>query len=74
MIESSEPRTAEYYRGYRLGIQFRQLGPRGDDIRRKFPLVESAPFSGDQYVDAFSRGYRDGCSGSKPSPRVTVPE
>ena len=74
MIHDSEPRTAEYYRGYRLGIQFRQLGPKEERRKNNLLSAGSTADTGNHYVDAFSRGYRDGCNGLKPSPRVTVPE
>jgi hypothetical protein len=68
MIRISEPRQAEYYRGYRLGIQFHQLGTLEESIHEHFRLNDSYATSGDHYVDSFARGYRDGCRGLKPSP------
>jgi hypothetical protein len=68
MIQISEPRRAEYYRGYRLGIQFRQLGTLDESIHEHIRLNESYASSGDEYVDSYSRGYRDGCKGVKPDP------
>jgi hypothetical protein len=68
MIQISEPRQAEYYRGYSLGIQFRQLGTLDESIHDHYRLNESYAASGDHYVDSYARGYRDGCKGVKPAP------
>lgn len=71
MIQISEPRQAEYYRGYRLGIQFRQLGTLEESIHEHFRMNDSYAVSGDHYVDSYARGYRDGCKGVKPPPSLT---
>lgn len=65
MIETSEPRRAEYFRGYRLGVQFRQLGTLEESIQEHFRMNESYAASGDHYVDSYAQGYRDGCRGRK---------
>ena len=74
MIDSSEPRRAEYYRGYRLGIQFHQHGTPGESMKDHFLFNDPHVRHGDHYVDVFARGYRDGCKGVKPSPQETVPD
>ena len=67
MIDNSEPRRAEYYRGYRSGIQANVLSSREEMVQEHFRLHDDSDWlSGDQYVDAFTRGYRDGCKGIKP--------
>jgi hypothetical protein len=68
MIGISEPRTAEYYRGYRLGIQLFQYRAQSPTEKELLPLHESYAVSGDHYVDFYSRGYRDGCRGLTPDP------
>ncbi len=66
-IETSEPTRAEYFRGYRRGIQFHILGRLEETIQdHNFFCTYSGCGSGDHYVDAYTRGYRDGCRGSKP--------
>lgn len=66
IIQISEPRQVEYYRGYRLGIQIRQLGTLEESIHEHFRMNHSYVASGDCYVDSYSRGYRAGCKGMKP--------
>jgi hypothetical protein len=68
MIQISEPSRAEYYRGYRLGIQFLQLGILEESIHEHYRLNESYAATGDDYIDSYARGYRDGCKGLKPEP------
>ncbi|MBP2668891.1 MAG: hypothetical protein H6Q80_1093 [Deltaproteobacteria bacterium] len=68
MIQISGPRQAEYYRGYRLGIQFCRLGTLEESIHEHYRLNESYAASGDHYVDSYARGYRDGCKGVTPEP------
>ncbi len=68
MIQISEPRQAEYYRGYRLGVQFHQLGTLEESPHEHFRMNESYAASGDHYVDSYARGYRDGCRGVTPEP------
>ena len=72
MIETSEPRRAEYFKGYSRGIQFRVLGIVEETVKARFPLHDS--YSVDPYLDAYARGYRDGCRGLKPEePPSKVP-
>ncbi|MBF8260069.1 MAG: hypothetical protein HW377_2443 [Actinobacteria bacterium] len=66
MIGTSEPRQAEYFRGYRRGIQVHVLGVSSDMDEHIWCSGSSGSNSGDQYLDAFARGYRDGCRGAKP--------
>ena len=68
MIRISGPGRAEYYQGFRLGIQFRQLGTLEEPIREHFRLNDSYAVAGDLSVDSYARGYRDGCRGLKPAP------
>jgi hypothetical protein len=66
MIESSEPRRSEYFRGYRRGIQLHQLGAVKEAIQEYYRLHQSHADSGGNHHDAYARGYRDGCKGLKP--------
>ena len=66
MVQISEPRQAEYYRGYRLGILYRQLGTLDESMHEHFRMNESYAASGDQYVGTYALGYRDGCKGVRP--------
>jgi ribosome modulation factor len=67
MIETSEPKRAEYFRGYRRGIQFHVLGNLEETAQEHYRLYNSpGRDSGDHYVNAFARGYRDGCKGRTP--------
>ena len=65
-IESSEPRRAEYFRGYRRGIRFNVLGAAEETILERSHLLESSMDSGDPYLMAYACGYQDGCLGRKP--------
>ena len=64
-IEKSEPREAEYWRGYRQGVNFRIRHRMGESIREHYRLLEATTNSGDPYVDAYARGCRNGCEGKK---------
>jgi hypothetical protein len=67
MIETSEPRQAAYFRGYGRGIQYRVLGILGETVQDHYRLYfVPGGDSGDHYLEAFARGYRDGCRGLKP--------
>jgi hypothetical protein len=67
MIEISEPRRAAYFRGYGRGIQFRVLGILEETVQDHNRLYNvPGSDSGDPYLEAFARGYRDGCRGLKP--------
>lgn len=68
MIELSEPRTAEYYRGYHRGIRYYFLGVLEEPVEDPSRLRESYADSGDHYLDAYARGYLDGCKGMTPDP------
>jgi hypothetical protein len=65
-IETSEPRRAEYFRGYRRGIRVRFLGAEEETTRERSDILESSMDSGDQYLMAYACGYQDGCLGRKP--------
>ena len=67
MIETSEPKRAEYFRGYRRGIRFHVLGVLEETAREHDRLYNGfGGDSGDHYLDAFARGYGDGCRGLTP--------
>ena len=68
MISTSEPIGAEYYRGYRKGILLYQLGTIEESVKEHFRLHESHADNGDNYLNSYARGYRDGCKGLKPNP------
>ena len=64
MIAQSEPRRAEYWRGYREGIRFRFQDNTWASYRDHDHLHEIAGrYDGDSHVVAYARGYRDGCVG-----------
>lgn len=64
MIAKSEPRQAEYWRGYREGIRFRFQDNTWASYRDHDHLHEIADRNnGDSHVVAYARGYRDGCEG-----------
>jgi hypothetical protein len=66
-IDTSEPRRAEYFRGYLRGIHFHVHGGLEETTRKHDLLYNGSDVdSGDPYVDAFARGYRDGRKGLKP--------
>jgi len=73
-IETSEPRRAEYFRGYLRGIHFHVHGSLEETAQEHNRLCNGSDVdngsnvdSGDAYLDAFARGYRDGCKGLKPA-------
>lgn len=67
MISKSEPRQAEYWRGYREGIRFRFQDNTWASYRDHDHLHEIADrIDGDSPGVAYARGYCDGCRGKKP--------
>jgi len=67
MVRKSEIRKAEYWRGYREGVRFRFRDKTREFHRDHFRLYEVPDRNdGDPYVDAYARGYRDGCVGKNP--------
>ena len=57
-----DEREAEYWRGYGEGVYFRIRQGSGESIRGQHHLPKEAPGkNGDSRVDAYVRGYRDGC-------------
>jgi hypothetical protein len=67
LIETSESRQAEYFRGYGRGIQFHVLGILEETVQNLNRLYNaSGGNSGDHCLEAFAQGYRDGCRGLKP--------
>jgi len=65
MICTSEPRRAEYLRGYRRGFRDHVLGVLPEKDEHIWWSGSSGSDSGD-HVNAYTRGYRDGCKGLKP--------
>ena len=60
-------RRAEYFRGYRRGLQFHVPGALKISVQEHSQLCDTGDKpSGDHYLDAFAHGYRDGCRGLKP--------
>jgi hypothetical protein len=54
-------------RGYRRGNHFQILGGLEETAQELNRLCNGSDGdSGDQYLDAYARGYRDGCRGTKP--------
>jgi len=65
LIETSDPPRAEYYRGFRQGIHFHLFGPSDQTNHEHSAILDSPDWSlGDPYLDAYARGYRDGCKGT----------
>jgi len=66
-IETSEPRRAEYFRGYLRGIHFHVHGGLEETTKMNNRLYNGSDGdSGDPCIDAFARGYRDGSRGLEP--------
>ena len=60
--EIMDKREAEYWRGYGEGVNIRIRQRMGESIREHYRLLEEATGeNGDSCVDAYARGYRDGC-------------
>lgn len=67
LIGECEPKKAEYWRGYRQGFRFHFEGKLEESFENHYHLLNSADdSSGDPYIDAYARGYRDGCEGLIP--------
>jgi hypothetical protein len=69
VIGKSDPRAAEYLRGFRRGIQHHVifLGKLGEPVHAHFfPGDAHDGNSEDPYLDAYVHGYRDGCRGLIP--------
>lgn len=66
IVVSSDPRVAEYFRGYRLGIELHKTGRREETAHEYFRFYQSYKESRDPYPDAYLRGFMDGCNGLKP--------
>ncbi len=67
MIGSCAPKKSEYGRGYHIGIQLHFSNPQPGSVPDHYSLAEIARENGCRNVDAFARGYRDGCKGLKPN-------
>ena len=68
-IESCEPKMVEYWRGYRSGIRFHFQNAVAESSPDHYTLMYATTRrnGGDYvYVDAYARGFRDGCEGLKP--------
>jgi hypothetical protein len=62
-----DKREADYWRGYGVGVYFRIRQRMGESIREHYRLPEEATGeNGYSYVDAYARGYRDGCKEKTP--------
>ena len=69
LIEMSEPRLAEYYRGYGDGIRLRRLW--GQSLET-FYRYEAYKDIGDPYLDNYVRGFNHGCTGVIPGSVSTL--
>jgi len=68
-IENCEPKIAEYWRGYRSGIRFYFQDVLPESLPDHYTLMYATTRrNGATYVhvDAYARGFRDGCKGVKP--------
>jgi hypothetical protein len=60
LIDRTDSRQREYYRGYREGIKLYRIGGR---TIVNFCLNKYYKATGDPYLDAYSRGFMNGCRG-----------
>ena len=60
------PKKAEYWRGYRSGIEFHFQNGQQESLPDHYSIVEIARRNRSNDVHAYARGYRDGCKGLKP--------
>jgi len=60
------PRKAEYWKGYRSGIEFHFQNGQHGSLPDHHSIVEVARRNRSNDVQAYARGYRDGCKGLKP--------
>ena len=68
-IESCEPEIVEYWRGYRSGIRVHFQNALRESLPDQYTLMFAATRRDGGtyvYVDAYARGFRDGCRGLKP--------
>jgi hypothetical protein len=66
-INTSESKRAEYFRGSLRGVHFRVHGGLEEATKKPDHLDNGSDIdSGDHYIDAFGRGYRNGSKGLKP--------
>ena len=61
-----EPKKAEYWKGYRSGIEFHFQYGLQESLPDHFSIVDTARRNGSRDIDAYVRGYIDGCKGLKP--------
>jgi hypothetical protein len=64
-IKTSEPRRADYFRGYRRGVHFYIHGSL-EEAAKELEVLYNGSGNNIPYRDAFGRGYLDGCRGLKP--------
>ena len=60
------PRKAEYWKGYRSGIEFHFRNGQPESLPDQYAVVEVARRNRSNDVHAYARGYLDGCKGLKP--------
>jgi len=60
------PWKAEYWRGYRSGIEFYFQNAQQGSPPDHYSIADIARRNGSRDVHAYARGYRDGCKGVKP--------
>jgi hypothetical protein len=71
MINRCEPREAEYWRGYRRGLNFYFHGKSDGSQLDHFTLINLAiQGCSDPYMAAYAGGYHDGFTGKEPGPKV----
>jgi hypothetical protein len=60
------PRKAEYWKGYRSGIEAHFQNGQQESLPDHYSIMEVARRNRSSDVHAYARGYRDGCKGLKP--------
>lgn len=60
------PRKAEYWKGYRSGIEAHFQNGQQESLPDHYSIMEVARSNRSCDVHAYARGYRDGCKGLKP--------
>ena len=61
------PKKAEYYKGYRSGIEFRFQNGQQESLSDHYAIADFARRNRSCDVHSYVRGYRDGCKGLKPN-------
>ena len=71
MSYKCEPREAEYWRGFRRGLNYYFHGKSDESFQDHFTLINLASHGcEDPYVAAYARGYHDGFTGKGPVPKA----